>query len=62
MAGRALLPEVGERAGGKLSGEARIVGLLFAVVAAPDENAARGVERAGADVFALGAIVTRVLF
>src|SRR5437588_4133833 len=61
VAGRAVLPEVGERAGRHHAREARVVRLKATVVVARDEDAARGVERAASEALARRRVVTRVL-
>src|SRR5438067_11849607 len=52
VAGRAVLPEVGERARGHHAREARVVRLKSPVVVARDEDAARSVERAASELLA----------
>src|SRR5437588_6954931 len=61
VAGRAVLPEVGERARRHYAREARVVRLKTTVVVARDEDAARGVERAASEALARRRVVARVL-
>src|SRR2546421_5175515 len=61
VAGRAVLPNVGERARGHHAREARVVRLKATVVVARDEDAARGVERAASELLARRRVVARVL-